>query len=141
MKKVIALVAFLVITAVTAYAQTDSTTVAVPTARELYPDGVKVPRYKLYPTENMWIHLKLDTARGKVWMVQYSVKDDVSRAEFAINIFPYSYDEDAVPGRYELYPTKNMYNFIMLDTIDGSTYQVQWSTDGKEGIVTIKNNK
>ena len=28
----------------------------------------------------------------------------------------------------------------MLDTINGSTYQVQWSTDGKEGIVTIKDN-
>lgn len=77
---------------------------------------------------------------GIVWMVQYSVNDDVSRFEMAINYFPYAIGDHAVPGRFELYPTKNMFNFIMLDTINGSTYQVQWSTDGKEGIVTIKDN-
>ena len=32
-------------------------------------------------------------------------------------------------GRYELYPTQNMYNFILLDQIDGDTYQVQWGMD------------
>ena len=140
MKRIIVLLSLIVMVSLTMYAQTDSTKVAVQTAKELYPEGIKVPRYKLYPTENMWIHLKLDTAIGKVWMVQYSVKDDVSRFELAINIFPYAYGDEAVPGRFELYPTKNMYNFIMLDTINGSTYQVQWSTDGKEGIVTIKDN-
>ena len=122
------------------HAQNDSTIVVEQALKEFYTEGVIVPRYKLYPTENMWIHLKLDTAMGIVWMVQYSVNDDVSRFEMAINYFPYAIGDHAVPGRFELYPTKNMFNFIMLDTINGSTYQVQWSTDGKEGIVTIKDN-
>ena len=32
--------------------------------------------YKMYPTENMWTFLKLDTRTGKVWQVQYSVNSD-----------------------------------------------------------------
>ena len=32
-------------------------------------------------------------------------------------------------GRFFLYPTQNMYNFILLDQIDGRTWQVQWSTE------------
>ena len=32
-------------------------------------------------------------------------------------------------GRFKLYPTGNLYNFIMVDVIDGRTWQVQWNTD------------
>ena len=32
-------------------------------------------------------------------------------------------------GRFFLYPTQNMYNFILLDQVDGRTWQVQWSID------------
>ena len=32
-------------------------------------------------------------------------------------------------GRFKLYPTENMYNFIMVDVIDGKTWQVQWNID------------
>tara|TARA_B110000902_G_scaffold202997_1_gene230645 strand:- start:316 stop:900 length:585 start_codon:yes stop_codon:yes gene_type:complete len=32
-------------------------------------------------------------------------------------------------GRFFLYPTTNIYNFILLDQIDGRTWQVQWNID------------
>ena len=32
-------------------------------------------------------------------------------------------------GRFKLYPTDNTYNFIMVDVIDGRTWQVQWNID------------
>ncbi len=32
-------------------------------------------------------------------------------------------------GRFKLYPTQNMYNFIMQDVISGQSYQVQWNND------------
>jgi hypothetical protein len=32
-------------------------------------------------------------------------------------------------GRFKLYPTGNSYNFIMVDVINGETYQVQWNID------------
>ena len=39
-------------------------------------------------------------------------------------------------GRFELYPTKNIYNFIMLDVINGETYQVQWSFEYEKRFVS-----
>ena len=38
-------------------------------------------------------------------------------------------------GRFKLYPTGNMYNFIMVDVINGRTWQVQWSTKENERLV------
>lgn len=97
---------------------------------------VLVPGYKLFPTTNMWIFLKLDTSKGLVKMVQYSMEDK-NRLEAPINYLPLASGEDAIPGRFNLYSTQNMWIFILLDEVDGRTWQVQWSLDGKEGIVPI----
>ena len=40
-----------------------------------------------------------------------------------------------VVGRFKLYKTKNMYNFIMVDVIDGRTWQVQWNIDEDKRVV------
>lgn len=89
-------------------------------------------RYKLYPTENMWTFLKLDTCLGYVWQVQYVINSD-NRWQ---NIIAYSrldWDESWDPmdniGRFELYPTQNTYNFLLLDQKTGRIWQIQWSTD------------
>lgn len=95
-------------------------------------------KYILYPTTNMWAFLKLDTSTGIITQVHFSVGDD-NRAE--VNLNPYSllgYDETPTNGRFALYPTQNMFNFILLDTKSGQTWQVQWSNDSdKRGIVKI----
>ena len=38
-------------------------------------------------------------------------------------------------GRFKLYPTGNIYNFIMVDVIDGRTWQVQWNIDDNKRLV------
>ena len=38
-------------------------------------------------------------------------------------------------GRFTLYPTQNMYTFILLDKISGHTYQVQWALNEEERFV------
>ncbi len=90
-------------------------------------------RYKLFPTQNMWTFLKLDTKTGKIWQVQYSTKGAEYRFETVLNSKTLSYKEDI--GRFTLYPTTNTYNFILLDQIDGYTYQVQWSGDRENRMV------
>ena len=97
---------------------------------------VLVLGYKLFPTTNMWIFLKLDTSKGLVRMVQYSMEEK-NRLEAPINYLPLANGDDAIPGRFNLYATQNMWTFILLDEVDGRTWQVQWSLDGKEGIVPI----
>ena len=87
------------------------------------------PEYKLYQTENIYNLIKLNTATGQVWQVQYGMNKSVVAGEVPIDDWPLS--RVSYPGRFELYPTKNMYNFILLDTELGYTYQVQWSTEEK----------
>ena len=93
--------------------------------------------FKLYPTENMWTFIKLDTRNGKMWQVQYSVKGEDYRFEVPLNTTAL-YDGTAA-GRFELYPTQNIYNFILLDRAEGSTWQVQWSSDPEsQAVIPIK---
>ena len=87
------------------------------------------PRYKMYQTENLYNLIKLDTVTGAIWQVQYGMNNDVDAMQVAIDSWPLVWSDDSHPGRFELYPTKNMYNFILLDTDTGDVYQVQWNTD------------
>ncbi len=89
--------------------------------------------YKLYPTKNMWTFLKLNTADGRIWQVQYDI-DGNNRFETYLN-FDLVFGSDVINGRFELYPTQNMYNFILLDKINGRMWQVQWSIEEKERLV------
>jgi hypothetical protein len=93
--------------------------------------------YRLYPTQNMWNFIKLNTRNGQMWQVQFSVEDNnrfttfLSREQLVAK-------EQEVNGRFTLYPTQNIHTFILLDQIDGKTWQVQWSIEPKErGIVPI----
>ena len=131
MKKIVLLSALVIIGMATSCAHNTSSSFKSGKQTE-----VLVPGYKLFPTDNMWIFLKLDTRQGLVRMVQYSLDAD-KRVEVPINYTPLAEGNDAIPGRFNLYPTKNMWNFILLDEVDGRTWQVQWSLDGKEGIVPI----
>ena len=94
--------------------------------------------FSLYPTTNIWTFIKLNTTSGQIWQVQYGMEKN-SRAIFDIYsdslLLPKS---KIVQGRFKLYPTQNNYTFILLDQIDGRTWQVQWSIEPeKRGIVPI----
>ena len=82
-------------------------------------------RFKLFPTKNTWLFIKLDTGNGRTWLVQYSTDKD-SRLEATLCDSPLILDPEPPAGRFELYPTENIYNFIMLDKEFGTTYQIQW---------------
>lgn len=88
-------------------------------------------KYVLYPTTNMWAFLKLDTSNGIITQVHYSL-DSNSRGEVMLNsVSLIGYDETPINGRFALYPTQNMFNFILLDTHTGQTWQVQWSNESE----------
>ena len=88
-------------------------------------------RYKLYPTFNMWTYLKLDTQTGRVTMLQFSTKSRTEEGEIYIGTPMEIYAGDETKnGRYELYPTTNMWTFLMIDQINGNTYHIQWSNKG-----------
>jgi len=95
--------------------------------------------YQLFPTQNYWTFIKLDTRNGKMWQVHFTVKDDGGQGEFVLNSVSLVSKEKEVNGRFTLYPTENIYNFLLLDQIDGDVYQVQWSMNEKiRGVVPIR---
>lgn len=97
----------------------------------------KAEAYELFPTQNMWTFLKLDTRNGKIYQVQFDVQGD-NRMETVLNDQPLVANGEEIYGRFTLYATQNIYNFVLLDKVNGKTWQVQWSIDDdKRGIVPI----
>ena len=94
-------------------------------------------RYKLYQTENLYNLLELDTKTGKIKQVQWSLKDS-EEGTWTINGDDLNYGAGHGSGTYELYPTKNIYQFILLDKTDGRKWHVQWGIgDSKRWIKRI----
>lgn len=90
--------------------------------------------YKLYPTQNTWIFIKLNSRNGKMWLVQFATKEQ-DRFETFLNIVPLVSKDMERNGRFVLLPTQNFFTFILLDQVDGKTWQVQWSTKPEERLV------
>ena len=92
--------------------------------------------YELYPTQNIYTFLKLNTKTGQITQLQYSINSD-DRFEVIINDFSLNVDgSPSEEGRFKLYPTQNIYNFLLLDTLTGKVWQVQWSTkESNRGII------
>ena len=98
---------------------------------------LEVPAYKLYPTENLYALIKLDTRTGKTWQVHYGISSDDFEGTLPINDWSkLSWGEEEVVGRFALYPTQNMYNFILVDQVDGRTWQVQWNNERDKRFIS-----
>lgn len=88
-------------------------------------------RYKIYPTDNIYTLLQLDTKTGMIEQVQWSLESS-NEGSVTIN------GEDLTSGygygsnSFELYPTKNMYQFILLDKTTGRKWHVQWGMEASE---------
>ena len=94
-------------------------------------------RYKLYQTENIYTLLQLDTKTGMIEQVQWSLESK-NEGSVSINSDDLTYGYGYGSGSFELYPTKNMYQFILLDKTNGKKWHVQWGMeDSKRWIRRI----
>jgi hypothetical protein len=89
--------------------------------------------FRLFSTRNMYTFIKLNTRNGQMWQVQWDTKS--SQFETPLSLITRVTKEEENNGRFFLYPTTNIYNFILLDQIDGRAWQVQWSIEEKERMV------
>ncbi len=93
--------------------------------------------YRLYKTTNIYNFIQLDTVTGKMWQIQYAI-DNGHRGAMVINGEDLAKGKKATVGRFALVPTENIWTFILIDQIDGGTWQVQWSIeDGKRFVMPI----
>lgn len=101
------------------------------------PDQNPESPYRLFKTQNVWTFIKLDTRTGQMWQLHFDVQGE-SRGTLIINNNSLITDKDIVPGRFTLYPTSNIFTFILLDQIDGRTWQAQWAFEAENrGIIAI----
>jgi hypothetical protein len=90
--------------------------------------------YRLFPTQNIWNFIKLNTRNGQMWQVQFDAKAN-NRLVSNLSLVPLVNKEEEKNDRFTLYPTQNIYNFILLDQLDGRVWQVQWSTEPEKRLV------
>lgn len=100
-------------------------------------------RYCLSETQNMWTFIMLDTYTGKTWQVQYSVKGIEYMFSVPINRYPLAYPttESKWTNRFQLFATKNMWTFILLDSYQGRLWQVQYSSSDFDNLLCIPINE
>ncbi|WET51435.1 MULTISPECIES: hypothetical protein [Flavobacteriales] len=89
--------------------------------------------YRLFATKNMYNFIKLNTRNGQMWQVQWSTGDNTFQVPLSLT--PLVLSEEEKNGRFFLYPTTNIYNFLLLDQIDGRAWQVQWSIEEKDRMI------
>ena len=90
--------------------------------------------YRLFATRNMYTFIKLNTRNGLMWQVQWGTESKY-QLEYTLSNISRVNKEEERNGRFFLYPTTNIYNFILLDQIDGRAWQVQWSTEANQRLV------
>ena len=86
-------------------------------------------RYKLYKTENIYTLLKLDTRTGQIEQLQWSLEEN-NEGTLWINETELSSETGC--GTFELYPTNNMYQFILLNKVTGKMWHVQWGLEASK---------
>jgi hypothetical protein len=95
-------------------------------------------RFRLYRTDNMWSYLLLDTSDGRLWHVTYTTdKDKGARLKIPVNDKPLVTKNSSKNGKFTLYPTDNMWNFLLLDQDDGRVWQCQFTMEGTNFCLPI----
>jgi hypothetical protein len=73
-----------------------------------------------------------------MWQVQYNT-DSEKRFTSTLNDIELVFKSEESNQRFMLIPTINMFTFILMDQIDGQTWQVQWNSDPlKRMVVPIR---
>ena len=65
-----------------------------------------------------------------MWQVQFGMKSDY-RFVTNLSVEALVSKDMEVNDRFTLYSTENMYSFILIDQLDGKTWQVEWSAGAK----------
>ena len=79
--------------------------------------------YKFYQTDNIHNQLRLNTKTGEVSQIQ----DD--NQTFLVH--PSTTQDNEISNKYELFKTKNMWTYILLDKDTGKLWQCQYSVKRK----------
>ena len=89
--------------------------------------------YQFFSTRNYHTQLRLNTKTGEVYQIQDDGQSWLVHSESTPN------GENIY--RYSLYPTRNMWTFILLDRFTGKLWQCQFSVEGDNYIFSVSINE
>ena len=95
--------------------------------------------YRIYPTENMWYFIKLNTRTGEMWQIEFD-QNITKQLETPLNSLALVKEHKEIDNRFTLYPTQNMWTFLLLDQLDGKIWQLNWDTKPKKSEIVSLNN-
>lgn len=106
-----------------------------PYAQESIPAATQNPNatFRLFNTQNIYTLLKLDTRDGRIWQLQWGALGN----RFSVPLNPTPVVTTGQAGRFTLYPTKNIYTFVLLDQETGNTWHVQWGNSADRFTLPI----
>ena len=84
-------------------------------------------RFRLFKTGNIFTFLELDTRSGFIYQVQYSISAAPIGCICINGKELFEAGDTPRDSRFTLYPTQNLYNFILVDQDKGKLWQCQWS--------------
>ena len=90
--------------------------------------------FRLFRTQNIYTLLRLDTRTGQVWQIQWGSTKQRFIEELNTKVLA----PNGRVGRFTLYPTSNIYTFVLLDQDTGSTWQIQWGDEDHRFIYPIE---
>ena len=93
--------------------------------------------YKLFPTQNLFTFIKLNTRNGQMWQIEPD-KVNKNKAVATLSATSLVSAEEEKNGRFFLYPTTNIFSFILLDQIDGRMWQVSWGREKDRKVLLIE---
>lgn len=97
-------------------------------------------RYKLYPTENIYTFLELDTKTGRVWQLQWAMESENEGGLPIVDFDLVSQEDSYGSNVFELYPTKNIYQFILVNKVNGQAWHLQWGMENSKRWVKKMEN-
>ena len=103
--------------------------------RNWFQQDISVP-YRLFNTENINTLIALETSTGRVYQVHPGIGADSTQGVIAINDLNLAPSgEPLSEGRFTLYPTSNIFSFVLLDQISGAMWFIQWNYENNRRFI------
>ena len=94
---------------------------------ESFQQSINAP-YRLFNTTNVNTLIALETSTGKLYQIHPGIGENAAQGILVLN------EEDLTPegsesesNRFTLYPTPNIFSFILVDQLIGRFWRVQWN--------------
>ena len=103
--------------------------------RDWYRQEISVP-YRLFDTTNINTLLALETSSGRVYQIHPGIGENAIKGIIAINSVDLSPESASISdNRFTLYPTKNIFTFILVDQQNGRFWSVQWNYENEKRFI------